>query len=241
MLTGPERFARYAYPPNLLGYCGPDGMSVDELVDAPAGDLRHWATGFEGAWPYLSLIAETTGLGDPLHPRVVEAYWLGSSLLSDVPLLDFGTSLRDRFRARNPGAWPDLASQLVERAVPHHSFHVFCVYPWVGLLRAGHRDIALGVLDQCRIRVGNVVSSEPGLVHVATDTIVYREGRVVRNAEPTVVTASVALGEVANGDWVTIHWDWVCERTDAAAAARLRAIESRHLHAANLVPVSIHA
>ena len=35
-------------------------------------------------------------------------------------------------------------------AVPHHCFHVFAVYPWLGLLRTGVVDEPLRILDQCR-------------------------------------------------------------------------------------------
>jgi hypothetical protein len=55
-VPGPIRFARYAYGPNRLGYCGPD--AADELLGeaAQGGDLRkirELAVGFEGAYPYL--------------------------------------------------------------------------------------------------------------------------------------------------------------------------------------------
>src|SRR3954451_5699142 len=78
-VPGPIRFARYAYGPNRLGYCGPD--AADELLGeaAAGGDLRRireLAQGFEGAWPYLELIARSNGIAGPLDGRVVEAYWL---------------------------------------------------------------------------------------------------------------------------------------------------------------------
>src|SRR4249919_2138534 len=93
---GPVRFARYAYGPNRLGYCGPD--AADELLGeaTEGGDLRRireLARGFEGAWPYLELIARANGIADPLDGRVVEAYWLGNRLLDGVPVGMFGESL----------------------------------------------------------------------------------------------------------------------------------------------------
>ena len=58
--SGALRFARYAYPPNELGYCGPDA-SRQLLEQVSAGvddhDLHRLLRGFEGAWPYLQLIA----------------------------------------------------------------------------------------------------------------------------------------------------------------------------------------
>ena len=62
---GPLLFARYAYPPNALGYCGPqDHRALLEYAAAGVVDrgLRELAQGFDGAWPYLRLIAEAAGI-----------------------------------------------------------------------------------------------------------------------------------------------------------------------------------
>jgi hypothetical protein len=162
--AGPLLFSRYAYPPNQLGYCGPaDHQALLEygavgLVDR---GLVQLAQGFAGAWPYLELIAHATGIGDPLDRRVVEAYWVGNALLDRVDMLTFGNSLMDRFRRRSGSAWGHLAEAIPAGAVPHHSFHVFGVYPWVGLLGEGRKvDHPLRVLDRCRIRWGRVVAAE---------------------------------------------------------------------------------
>ena len=85
---GPLLFARYAYPPNELGYCGPTdpGALLESASDGfDLAELAHLATGFAGAWPYLELIAGCNGIADPLDARVVEAYWVGNPLLEKVP------------------------------------------------------------------------------------------------------------------------------------------------------------
>src|SRR6187431_2111543 len=92
LASGPVLFARYAYGPNRFGYCGPD--DADELLEAGAAGqdrvLRALAQRFEGAYPYLALIARSAGIADPLDRRVVEAYWLGNDLLRAVPPGSFG-------------------------------------------------------------------------------------------------------------------------------------------------------
>jgi len=234
-LSGPRLFARYAFPPNAKGYCGPEDVSsVLTMISAPDSgpDLRDWAGKFDGAWPYLSFIASVTGIGDPLDRRVVEAYWLGSDLLRSVPLLDFGNSLRDRFRDRNSGGWAQLADSLSGAAVPHHSFHVFCVYPWVGLLRAGHVGPALEVLDRCRIRVGSVASVHEDVAIVETNELRYSDG-ILSNREPITLPFSCEPRAFGAGDIVTLHWDWVCDVVTNAQARRLVGIESEHLTLAN--------
>ena len=54
MSSGALLFARYAYPPNALGYCGADqNRTLLEYGDAGASDqgLVELARSFEGAWP----------------------------------------------------------------------------------------------------------------------------------------------------------------------------------------------
>ncbi|MGZ4600831.1 MAG: DUF6390 family protein, partial [Oryzihumus sp.] len=87
LVPGPVLFARYAFPPNSHGYCGPaDNTAFLEMGSAGVVDtgMRLMARQFEGAWPYLELIAGAVGVADPLDPRVVEAYWVGNGLLPRV-------------------------------------------------------------------------------------------------------------------------------------------------------------
>ncbi|MCL1594496.1 MAG: DUF6390 family protein [Actinomycetia bacterium] len=102
MTGGAALFARYAFPPNIHGFCGPtDTELVDGLLTAHGeAEIAHIVQQFEGAWPYLELIAGCNGL-DPLDRRVVEAYWVGNDLLDHIDLLTWGNSLMDRFRHRS--------------------------------------------------------------------------------------------------------------------------------------------
>ena len=149
LASGPVLFARYAYGPNRFGYCGPD--DADELLEAGAAGqdrvLRALAQPFEGAYPYLALIARSAGIADPLDRRVVEAYWLGSELLRCVPVSAFGASIDERFRDRvRPTDWRWLATKPIDGAKPVHAFHVLDVFPRVGLIRGGQIDGVLQVM-----------------------------------------------------------------------------------------------
>ena len=138
-VAGPVLFARYAYPPNALGYCGPaDPAALLEMTSdgRDLSGLGHLAARFEGAWPYLQLIASCNHITDPLDSRVVEAYWTGNELLARVPSTALAASLGDRFEQRAGRRFGPLVSG-VQGAIAQHSFHVFAVYPWLGLLRAG--------------------------------------------------------------------------------------------------------
>lgn len=241
---GALRFAAYAYPPNALGYCGPDAaqqllQQVSAGVDDP--DLRRLARGFEGAWPYLELIATANGIRDPLHPAVVEAYWVGNALLDRVGPRLLGDSLETRFRGRAGRAWDRLVDAVPAGAVPHHSFHVLGVYPWVGLLRGGRVDEPLHVLDRCRVRWGRVLELRGPRALVASRPLSW-DGRHLllgpeRPEEVLLRLDGLGLaGPVGVGDWCSLHWDWVCERLDPRQVGALARRTSEQLAVVDRMP-----
>lgn len=241
MTPGPLLFARYAYPPNALGLCGTEETRMlleygsAGVVD---GGLAELARTFEGAWPYLELIASENGIADPLDARVVEAYWVGSGLLDRVDARRLALHLDDRFRARAGPAWRRLAEAIPARAVPHHNFHVFGVYPWVGLLRTGASTEPLRVLESCRIAAGRVESVSGETATVVVEPLVWdgKKLRVRGRARREVGWHTEALGfvpELRRGEWVSVHWDWVCDRLTPGQVARLRRYTLRTLAIAN--------
>jgi Family of unknown function (DUF6390) len=233
---GPVLFARYAYPPNALGYCGPaDSAAVGEYAAAGVDDvgLVALARQFAGAWPYLQLIAGTNHRADPLDAAVVEAYWLGNRLLERIPAAVFAADLEERFRSRIGAEFTDLATLAVLGGRAHHNFHVFAVYPWVGLLRAGRAEEPLRVLDSCRVRWGRVLTVHSGLIEVESRHL-YWDGRALSLGPPSVELAKAARGARARpGDTVSLHWDWVCDVIDARQAAALRHYTRTQLEVTN--------
>jgi hypothetical protein len=238
-LAGPLLFVRYAYPPNSLGYCGPaDSLAFREYGLAGTVDdgLVQLAQAFSGAWPYLELIAAGAGIRDPLDRRVVEAYWVGNALLDSIPLAYIADSMEDRFRRRVGAQFGFLAEGVLRGGVPHHSFHVFGVYPWVGLLGDDRKaDRALTVLDRCRIRWGQVTAVEGDQV-VVTSRPLRWDGRQLSLGDPAPETAQssvVGTAGLAIGDWVSLHWDWVCDRLTERQLRAMRGYTMRHLDLVN--------
>ncbi len=240
-LAGALLFSRYAYPPNELGYCGPeDKQALLEYGTSGLADrgLVELARGFEGAWPYLELIAAASSIPDPLDLRVVEAYWLGNPLLERVTAFALGSSLEDRFRARSGAGWPHLVDMIRPGARISHAFHVFAVYPWVGLLRAGQVGEPLRVLDRCRIRWGRVVATDGDRTTVESRPLTW-DGKGLGLGPPMTehaVQARDGLGFVHDlqpDDWVALHWDWVCDRLDPLRLANLRRYSIAGLDLAN--------
>lgn len=240
--TGPVLFARYAFAPNHLGLCGPEDWRALLEASASGGDdrlLRDLASGFEGAYPYLELIAHENGIADPLDRRVVEAYWLGTSLAMTVPATSFGLSLAARFRSRTAGGdWPWLADKPRLGALPVHAFHVLDVLPRVGLMRGGRLDDLLRVLDACRVRWGTVVEVCGAELVVSSAHLELRDGKLTLGA-PRIERVARWLdgqgfvGDAQQGTAVSLHWDWACDRLSPRQLAALTATTDTHLRLAN--------
>ncbi len=217
------------------------GNAVGDLAVEHLAGLRGLARGFEGAWPYLELIAGANGIDDPLDDRVVAAYWLGGPRLGRVGPFAAGNHVERRFRMRAGRWWAEVAAALEPGVLPNHAFHVMVVGPWVGMLRDGRSDAPLEVINRCRIRRGRVVELHRDEALVCTDRISFASGRLVCDRAATMMTQWVRLGEdgrhpcgpVAVGDVVAIHWDWVCEVLDPAAAVALGRGEAAALERAN--------
>jgi hypothetical protein len=233
VIDGPHLFARYAYPPNALGYCGPgdagglleEGSTFDPQragedareSRAAAREIAGRARSFEGAWPYLELIAGSNRILNPLDRRVVEAYWVGNALLDSVTPALLAASIESRFRRRTGRAWEKLTEVFPAASRPHHSFHVFAIYPWVGLMRAGHVDEPLRVLDQCRVRWGLVEEVRDDMALVRSRPLTWEGGKLDYGPSrlETATVARAGVGFVTGlraGEWVSMHWDWVSDR-----------------------------
>jgi hypothetical protein len=236
-------FVRYASPPNQRGSCGPPDSAtffqygVTGTIDR---GLRELARQFAGAWPYLGLIAHATGIPDPLDRRVVEAYWVGNALLNRVGTGAMGRSMEDRFRRRTGLNFPKLAESVDAGGVPHHSYHVFCIYPWTGLLGDGNKaaEYALTVLDRCRIRWGRVEAVQGDQVVVESQPLTWNGHRL--DLAPATTEVAVAaidgaglISDLQPGDRVALHWDWVCDRLTPTQLRALRQWTRYHLAIAN--------
>jgi Family of unknown function (DUF6390) len=236
--AGDVVFARYAFPPNELGYCGPDDAAA-LLSHASTGHERQLvserAPAFDGAWPYLQVLAEALGVVDPLDPRVVEAYWVGSDLLDAVDPARLLTVLAERFTGQVGGVWQRVTPEM--GPVAHHSFQVLAVYPWLGLLDSSS-PVPLSVLDQCRIRWGTVVDVDGDHATVTSRPLTWESGLVGLGAEREERVRWALNGEalstgLAPGDLVSLHWDWVCDRLSAGQADALATYSARQIDLAN--------
>jgi hypothetical protein len=248
-VAGALRFARFAVPPNERGYCGP--AREGELAAYRAGELpadaglRELAAGFEGAWPYLELLAGVARTDDPLDDRVVEAYWIGNELCTRVGTMDWGLHLTDRFGRRIGRDIGRLTSSVGCGALPHHAFHVFNVYPWVGLLREGRGgDEPLRIVRECHISWAVVIDRVgDGLLVEGPRPTWERSVLGLHERERRTVWLDprlVHLGAVIEaGSIVAIHWGEAVDVLDDRQRAWLEHITRAQLDVANRAGVPV--
>ncbi|MGV0785374.1 DUF6390 family protein [Mycolicibacterium sp. XJ2] len=227
---GPTVFGRYAYPPNELGYCGPAG-------GGGTSGLASHAHEFDGAWPYLTVIAEAVGTSDAMDDEVVRSYWIGGRALSKVDPDHLLARLRASFTGQVTGMLDTVPS--TSDVLAHHSFHVFVVYPWVKFL-GRDADTAMGVMQACRIRWGTVTSVTGDQAEITSRPLTYRDGRLVLG-NPRAERISWRRGELSlapppqPGAIVSAHWDWICGTLTDEEAADLDVATQTTLNLVNSV------
>ena len=237
VLAGSLRFIRYGFMPNRLRYCGPDDnrtlfqYAIENTID---GGVKPLLRAFDGALPYLQLIARANDIADPFDDRVVEAYWLGNELLEAVEVRQLYDSLEERFGGRLRGRARDwVLAKAPAGARPHHSFHVLDVYRLIG-----DRGDSLDTMDSCRVSWGRVTAVQGPELVVQRRPIRLFEGKLALADEETVrvtrqVEARGFADDAAPGDWVSLHWGWVCERLDERQRMNLERYTRLHLKLAS--------
>ncbi|MFC1932782.1 DUF6390 family protein [Chloroflexota bacterium] len=237
LIDGTIMFARYAFMPNKLGYCGSDdNRALFEYCAAEHTDpgLTIILQKFEAAYPYLKLIARSNHISDPFDVRVVEAYWLGNELLEQVDLTAFYNSLRERFAKRlDPKTLGYLLSKPPLRARPFHNFHVFDVHS-----RTGALDHSLDTMENCRIGWGRVKEIEATQLVVEHQPLILECGKL-KLGEPRYKKVLRQIGDTGFitscqvGDSVSFHWDWACEILSPREVQNLEKYTRYHLRLAN--------
>lgn len=234
---GLVRFIRYAFMPNHLGYCGGAGDQL-LLEQAVAGQVDRATlpllARFSGAVPYLRVIAGANGLAEPFDERVVEAYWLGNSLLERVEAADLYRTLEERFGRQLTGR---VRQQVLDKppqgAKPHHLFHVLDVYRHLEVAEVG-----MAAMESCRVSWGQVTRIEGPSLTVSRQPLELAGTRLALGPpRPEPVLRSLSgrgfVDQVRVGDWVSLHWGWVCEVLDHRRLSSLRRWTAHHLDLAN--------
>jgi hypothetical protein len=222
--------ARYAFGPNSLHFCGPerqyDILGYVRSQEADTG-LMELLNRFETLYPYLVLIASENHLKDPFDRRVVEAYWLGNALLRRVTGKALVTHVSDTLGVKKkiPTKRFTPMMDVVVHGMPQHNFHVMNIF-----IRTGHHSAphTISTMDNCRIswgRVSGMIHDKPACrqgrcqmtntklenkqYFIETQSLIYQDGRLKLGLpEKKVVTTMAVTPKI--GDWVSIHWGYIC-------------------------------
>jgi hypothetical protein len=214
--------AKHAYMPNNLGYCGPDdrGSILAHLEESKGSEsLAKTLKGFEAAYPFLELIARSSGK-NVFDYSVPEAYWVGNELLGRVSPADFYDFSRTVLGKGDGVEVKRAFKRLGPRAIPHHSFYVMSTFAGSSLARGpslskdGKEKIE-SMINNCRISWGQVIEIQKKAL-VVRGSKVALSGRGLRLAAPSTVKAVYdseieSFKTVRPGDWVTMHWGFACE------------------------------
>jgi len=217
--------ARYAFMPNKLRYCGGDNNSeIFNYVTHHTSDngLKELLEEFATMFPYLKLIADANKIVDPFNERVVEAYWIGNDLLKNVDMNDFYRHMLDKQQLKKklpPKLLEKIFGKIPLGAKPHHSWHVLNISRQTGQYSM---DYVLKTIEKCRIgwgRIKEIKKQSTGLVSTVIIThkpIEISDNKFVLGNE---IDQEVWLefnkqsfvDQIKIGDFVSVHWDWVCD------------------------------
>ncbi|MGP8078285.1 MAG: DUF6390 family protein [Thermoplasmata archaeon] len=236
-MDGVQLGARFSIATNRLNYCGPADAEPTLYgairSDAGGAAARRALGGFEALMPYLEAIGKKHGL-DPFDAPVVEAYWLGNSLLDAFDRDDFRSLLNALTQRGLPRSVADhLAAHLPKAPIPHHMFHV--AFVGVGAV-TGHVPTTLANVESCRPAWATVLERLPGgSLRVARPSLAVDRGRLVLGpAAPQEVRYDPeVVPEAVPGREVALHWGWPALTLTPAQSEALRQYTRRSLDAAN--------
>jgi len=248
-LDGALLAARYAFMPNKLRYCGGDAnselfhyLNEGESDDGLKGILGEFAAMF----PYLKLIADANKIFDPFNYRVVEAYWIGNELLENVSMKDLyrhmvdGQNLKKKFKL---DTLEKVFGKLRVGAKPHHSWHVLNIPKSKTHYPVEH---TLETMDECRISWGKVKETKnqgsnetAGKTMIQYKPLVVEEGRIglgetIDKEVWSEVNDQAFVGGLKQGDWISTHWGWLCDKLTETQVANLEKWTQHNLNLVNI-------
>jgi hypothetical protein len=240
-MNGLDLFSRFAFMPNKLGYCGEQSFHNKALKflegDFPEEKLREEVKYFSTAFPYLSLIAEKNSLDDFLDERVVEAYFLGNSLLEQcsaegIKKLILRNFVGEEFFPKEVAQ--KFAERVPQEAKPFHSFHAIFIFSFSSALPK-----ILQNMDSCRISWGKILGleKENNSAIVEYNPLAEVNGKILFGS-PCTKRVSFLKQFTPNlqvGEMVAFHWNLIALSLSPKQLANLKHFSEQTLNVINLV------
>lgn len=219
-MSGLKLAVLFGLYPNQLGFCGSQKSSDKNIIHdwlrgkrIPEEKIKKILQGFEGAFPYYKLIAESNSIKDPFDERVVSAYWIGNNLLEKVSIADLRAMIVKEFSKRGLLS-EDIAekkAKIIPRtSIPHHSFHVLVMGSVTG------RVVLKGkLLDLCRVSSGMVLKDAGSgkKVIIEYQPLQKKNAKYIfsRLTRQSIFLDKSFVPNVKIGDMVAIHWNHIVQ------------------------------
>ncbi|OGK08514.1 hypothetical protein A2767_05450 [Candidatus Roizmanbacteria bacterium RIFCSPHIGHO2_01_FULL_35_10] len=226
---------KYSSAPNFFGYCGPEENAslIDHLKEKVADkEVKIILSQFETLYSYLKLISTENKIPDPFNEKVVEAYWIGNSLLDNISNKNYSYLLQEELNLEKKMG--DIKFQKVKSKIlsskfyPHHAFHVFNIFKRTGIMVVNH---TLETMDSCRIGFGQIINlGEYQISNIKNqknrskikNILVKAKQLTINNyqlimSRPDIKELKIDykgksfLPVLKVGDWVSFHWGFVCD------------------------------
>ena len=223
------RCARYGFMPNHLTFCGPDknkdlfhychSQNVDQ-------GLKNILEEFQTLYPYLKFIAKQNMIKDPFDKDVIEAYWIGNHLLENISKSKLHDYLIDDLNVKKKftlQSMNKLKNKIGSGAKANHNFHVLSIWKNINEIDSMQ---TLSSMDLCRISWGKVKKVNKSSLEVKYNPLVFNDRLSL--GEPISYKVNYKIdnkGFILNpkvGDWVSMHWGFVCEILSNLQVANLK-------------------
>lgn len=227
-MTGYIKSLLYSAPASVVGIDGPAGIQEKKSLEdyLNGGELaeekiKSILKRFVGVHPYLELIAEKNQIADPYDEKVVEAYWLGNSLLEKVDWKDLARLVKTKIKDLMP-LNKKKEESIVKRIVPgisaHHSFHVFFIGSLVGREEAREK-----LIDRCRIAWGKVLEIQKENILIEHQSLKRNRGDYELGSLEIIEVKKIAWPKrVEPGNWLAWHWGVACDTLTSQEVKNLR-------------------
>lgn len=200
--------ARFALPPNSLGFCGKDSAPEKFkqcFIHGKCAGVEEEIERFIVLHPYLKTLSKISGL-DKFSYDVVEAYWLGTDLLKKSDNSHYSILLGSFTEQGVPGWLTDeLKNNPPPRFIPHHLFQVL----FVGVGKASQSvPFNLDSINNCMIRWGQVTKISEDSLEI--DLYSLKEGsnhyQLTQNISEFSYNKDF-LPKLEVGKVVAVHWE----------------------------------
>ena len=232
--------ARYAFPPNHLEYCGPlKSSEIQSYLKESASDqkLSELISQFETLYPYLTFIAHENGIADPYDMRVVEAYWVGNTLLKKLSQKSLYQHFSDNLSLKKrltPKELELLIGKIPKGALAHHTFHVLNIFT-----RTGHHSVqhTIETMNACRIGWGILKNVNTTSVKLLSSNLILQNGKLALD-NPHTQTIDIPkwmhISPTDIGLTYTYHWNNLCDTINEVQKKSLESVTYSAIKLANM-------